>query len=249
MRKIFLSLSIILAFCLSSIAFAASCLPAKPCGFAKTGVVVGAMAGYGKLDTPARGIFTSSTSILYNQSYKIGYFTWGVNLGYNYAVTSKWLVGFLMGYKDLGQSRYHSTRTDSLGVLYIGDVKITQQAADFLLSGQYFLYQGLNIFAQAGGAFLRTHRKNFYYNSDFAPSQNALLTWNKTQYNMIPEVVFGIGYMVNNLNLYMMYDHILHTNGNIFTNFAAPKNSANQYSYGFDGIFAGFTYTIPKEYL
>ncbi len=254
MKKIFLGLAIVLFFCSLSSVFAAAYLSGITTDAARTGFIIGANAGYGKLNTPNRDIFSEQTwlqpYISSNQHYKIGYVVWGVNLGYQHALTPNLAIGFLMGYKDLGRSTYKGTitylppygpETDK------GDVKITQQTVDFLLSGQYFIYHGLNIFAQAGGALLRTYRKNCYSEETTGTLIN---NWSKTVYNMFPEAVFGIGYMFNNLNVYLMYDHIFHEVDSTTNLYAAySKNGAPRYSYGFDGIFAGFTYTLPDGYI
>jgi hypothetical protein len=148
------------------------------------GLEIGVEGGYGILGTPENDLFDSpdfstnnsysTQTALFDQSHDIGDFVWGVHVGYNFKITEHALLGFELGYKNLGGSNYSGTSKYTQQNKYqypIGPnpqdvdseryntntsakVDINQQAVDLLFTGHYFIWQSLNLFGKIGVAYV-----------------------------------------------------------------------------------------------
>ena len=93
-----------------------------------------------------QGVYTKNSA-------KEGNFTIGGHVAYLYTVMPKLAVGAQLGYLHLGQTNVKATET--LGPVSDSyNFKVNQQLIDLLATVQYDVYNGLNVFAQAGPAFV-----------------------------------------------------------------------------------------------
>ena len=187
--------------------------------FPLKGLEVGVEAGYGYLGTPDHNLLDNPNSYYdspglisiyqFDEKHKLGALVWGLNLGYNFKISSNGMLGFEIGYKDLGKSSYNSEiqntdqskyRTpvgtsgsdvyDSERSTLSGFIQrnIDQQAIDLLLTGRYFLGQNLNILGKVGVAYVRSETKQSAtattINHDyFYDSVDMTYTW--SDYNLV----------------------------------------------------------------
>jgi hypothetical protein len=125
--------------------------------YAKGGFVVGIDGGYGYLNSPDP-VYPKDFSILpvsYDQDNSSGHFVWGAHIGYDFKVLQNFLFGCELGYKDLGESN-RSARV-VIDTDYVNASKdYDQQAIDLLATAHYYPWKGLNFFAKAGVAYVRS---------------------------------------------------------------------------------------------
>lgn len=260
MRKYFLIFGLGLACLLTSSVFAngMAYVSHRPACYAIPGWVVGADLGWGYLDTPANNLFFDDGNLWANlsQSHDIGDFVWGIHGGRTFDISPSMLLGFEVGYKDLGRSKYKSSG-ESLGLNdqeYKFDLarKVTQQALDVLLTSHYFVWQGFNLFAKAGMAYVESTTKqtfseefNIRYNYDVSN-----LNTKKSIWRLRPEVIFGMGYMFNNhVDVHVLYDYIYGVTETKWNNLdyiypPSGPESPKPRTYGANLVMGGISYTF-----
>jgi hypothetical protein len=269
MRKYFLIFGLSLACLLTSSVFAnGMAYTHQPASYATPGWVVGLDAGWGYLATPEGDLYwsawTPSKSKFaihdLDQSHNIGDFVWGIHGGRTFDVTPSMLLGAEVGYKDLGRSSYKSTGVDVNAEGWYDfetQRKFSQQAFDALLTGNYFVWQGLNLFAKAGVAIVGAKMEQKYWENE-GGIEPLLPAFNdkKTIWRPRPEVILGIGYLFSNhVDVHVLYDHIVATDGGqMFWGDGHPGEDYNVYSseipprprvFSADLVMGGISYTFP----
>ena len=177
-----------------------------------TGIYAGAALGFSKVSWAQQGYKLNANPLAL-----------GVILGFNYALTNKWMLGGEMNVlnKD-GQVKAANTTipTDKYSKS-IKDLSI-------LATGTYIIDDTFDVFAKLGYARV----------SQIVPSwavKGMETPGNKTAYK--PKIVLGIGYMpTEKINAFVQAEYILGAKDNKFYN---PNTRA------FSRIMVGITYTIP----
>lgn len=246
MKKLLLTSIAVSAFACGA-AFASGAMapvaPAHPGGW-----VLGLDGGYGQLSTLQSNLwddfYTLSSDETESQSHEIGDFVWGAHVGWETNATDNLLLGLELGYKDLGDSKYdsHYTWNNGAGV-ESWHIKVEQQAVDLLLTGKYFIYEGLNVVAKAGFAYEEATTKQDYSDTG-DPSEN----YSKSFWQLEPEVELGFGYAINqNWDVHVMYDYIHGTDGNINNNndyTVFDEDFKHTRAYESNSVLLGVSYTI-----
>lgn len=260
MRKYYLIFGLGLACLLTSSVFAngKAYVLHQPACYAIPGWVIGADIGWGYLDTPENNLFFDD-GVSWNdlsQSHDIGDIVWGIHGGRTFDITPSMLLGFEVGYKDLGRSKYKSTWAlgprEQSGKL---TRKVDQQAIDVLLTGNYFVWQGFNLFAKAGMAYVESTTKQTF-SGEVLPSNNtdyaSYYNTKESIWRLRPEVIFGMGYMFNNFDVHVLYDYVYGVTETQW-NSSDYENSRNpnlpQYppkprTYGANLVMGGISYTF-----
>lgn len=212
MERYFIILSLGLACLLTNSVFAKNKVHVlHQSTFTTPGWVFGADIGWGYLDTPEDNLILSDKD--YNnfknltQSHDIEDIVWGVHCGRTFDITPNILLGLEVGYKDLGKSKYKSTgKCDNDDFNFSREVD--QQAIDALLTGNYFVWQGLNLFSKVGMAYVGSTTRQMFDTSALSPENLTYYNTKKSIWRLRPEVILGIGYMFNNIDFHVFYDHI-----------------------------------------
>jgi len=163
---------------------------------------------------------------IYNERYDVGAFVWGAHIGYNLEVFPSAVLGFEVGYKDLGESSYDSnyqhhyasnSRIDNVNIsIHRG---IEQQAVDLLLTGRYFLWQKLNILGKAGVAYVRSETDQQALSTEITqlrigPVWHEYVETNPYNYDntiwrLRPEIALGVSYIFNqHFDVHVVWNHI-----------------------------------------
>ena len=227
------------------------------------GFVIGGDVGYGYLSfsewaTSAPPAPASGTASLAN-----GAFIWGLHGGYDIPVIERFLLGFEVGYKNLGRSS--STSSATYPKNYLGEsndlslqnssLKLSQQAIDILLTTRLYVLNGLNVFGKAGPAYVRsesnTHLSVNYpdgtNNGNGTKSEvNQSLAVNPVIWRLRPELAIGVGYSFkNNLDIHLMYTYI---NGSDFNEVASAITNGNTGNNNNVGSIIGNTFSGVAAY-
>src|SRR4051812_5241895 len=123
MKKLLLATSVALALTSAS-AFAVS---------QQSGVYGTVLGGWSFADAPSATNANNTSST--NRNY-----TWGGNLGYQFAFTPKWAAGVELGYVSFGQTNYSGSHS--------GNIQNT--GAQAMAVGSYMMTNGVNVFVKAG---------------------------------------------------------------------------------------------------
>lgn len=250
----------------SSVAYADGNLDSQTTSYAKGGFSIGIDGGWGNLAGPEQMYPTSyygdgiilepfqaiPAHIKYTNDTDVGDWVYGAHIGYDFVVNSKTLLGFELGYKNLGKTSNLLTldledMRYPLHVLDADAYKDTNQyAIDFLLTGHYFIWQGLNIFGKAGVALVNTD----------TDQQISVLRWSETgefthdvelpatsgsEFRLQPEGSIGIGYMfLCGADIHVSYDYIMGSNGNNGLTDILSQNKP----YTSSSVLAGVSYTF-----
>ena len=219
---------------LSAVATHAGTMGAATTGGAyPAGFVIGGDVGYGYLSfaevasiippSPASGAFSLNN----------GAFIWGVHGGYDISILDRLLMGFEVGYKDLGQSslafsisypkNYFDTNDP---VNQNSSITLDQQAIDILVTTRVYVLNGLNIFGKAGPAYVRSKSNDqsvVNYPAGTGANINEVsqsINVSPVIWRLRPELAIGVGYSFkNNLDVHLMYTYI---NGADFNEAAGP---------------------------
>lgn len=214
--------------------------------------VIGGDAGFGYLSTQEENLLAPvPNSIPLNtetqsQDYKVGHFIGGGYLGYNYSVLSTLLLGVEVGYKYLGQSTYHSLARDIISVNTLdNEIKVNQQAVDFLVTGKLYVTQNINFLAKAGPAYVRSQTKQdsrFIFTGISGELSTDAVIW-----RIKPEFALGVGYTFkDNMDLNLTYTHIGGVDTNVtglyrFYNVTPDRTPA---VFEYNGLTLGLSYTF-----
>jgi len=184
----------------------------------KEGFVLGVDFGYGFLSSPEEmypdNYRLSETSYKYSHSADLGSYIWGAHIGYDFKVKPYMLMGFELGYKDLGDSRQvvDLQQSNSSYFIFQGSRKYDQTAVDLMLTAHRYIYKGLNVFGKAGLAYVSSEVKqsatsdtdDAYGNLPFTAE-----TGNNTIWRLEPELSIGAGYSIsNNFDIHLAYTYI-----------------------------------------
>jgi opacity protein-like surface antigen len=210
----------------------------------------------------------------YSQDHDMGDFMWGLHLGRDFNITDNFLLGFEVGYKDFGKNTYDESFNPVVDYEnhrhFEGDlvdqsithydidydrdnqyrghqnwnVKVEQQAVDFLLTAKYYVWQGLNLNAKGGLAYVHskttsdfgigygydehatvsgsytdeegTHQINSVLDDEHVADKTiATNNWDQDQWRLEPEFALGLGYSFTpNIDATVWYDYIHGTDGN-----------------------------------
>lgn len=228
----------------STVAFASNDNFNSTTSYAKPGFSVGIDGGYGYLSSPEASYpngyngemsgFPMPLQIYYHytDNAEIGDFVWGAHIGYDFKIKPDLLVGFELGYKDLGHSSYGYNFEDlSHGLpgvknnLAAGDDDDTtllnasrnynQNAVDLLLTTHYYIFKGLNIFGKAGLAYVRSNVVQSVSSDEpdiiafINPIPLEAESGDNTIWRFEPEVSFGVGYTFNqHFDIHAAYTYI-----------------------------------------
>ncbi|MBA2650703.1 MAG: outer membrane beta-barrel protein [Tatlockia sp.] len=220
--------------------------------FHRGGWIIGGDIGYGYLSTQEEDIlapvpltFPALTEVQ-DQHHKIGDLVGGGYVGRDFEVSNSLLLGLELGYKYLGQSKYKGHTIDNLSFNFIRtDIQVYQHAVDALLTAKYYVWQGLNLYAKAGAAYVRsktTQASNFNIGS----IAGGLFT-EDTIWRIKPEFDLGFGYTFgNNLGVNFTYTHIGGVDTNVTGLFRFYNNGPDRTPavFQYNGLTAGLSYTF-----
>jgi opacity protein-like surface antigen len=201
LRRITLVAASVAALSLSAHAFAVT---------AQSGVYVGAAGGwsFSKDYTTSSVSATSST----NKNY-----TFGANLGYDYALNQNVLVGAEAGYLNFGKTTYSSSST--------ADLDVKNSGYQILATSTYLMSNGFNGFVKAGAI------------KQKEDADISVVNVSESESKWLPATVLGVGYMpMQNLNVALQWEH---TFGDNNTNAATDTSTKPQTQ---DAITLGVTY-------
>lgn len=169
----------------------------------KNNIYVSADIGYGTLATPEQNAIEPDGYYIIGASYQTGSFAAGFNLGFNHAFNNNILLGAEFGGDYNGESTYTEDFYDSESITG------TINSVDFhlLATGTYFLKNGFNVFAKAGGARVL---QRLTVSDDTAENDDTTITQIK------PMVAVGAGYQIKTFNIYAQYSHIFGENTSDF---------------------------------
>lgn len=255
MRKIiFTSIAITFVGCGSAFASGAMApvAPAHPGGW-----LIGIDGGYGQLSTLQGNLrsdwvnpdYIMPEGSVYSQNHDIGEFVWGGYLGREFNLSENALLGLELGYKNLGKSTYNYFLFQAPPVNHTEswNIKIDQQAVDLLLTGKYFIYSGLNVFAKAGVALVDATTKQNYLEKDPQFADRSY-NYDKSFWQLEPEIALGFGYsFASNWDVHLMYDYVHGTDGNVMNNndetVFSPAYKQTR-TYESNSVFLGVSYSI-----
>lgn len=245
MKKYIIGISAGLALIFAGFAMASGDTFVPPKATARGGFVIGANVGYGELNTP--NIFANYNEAFLNSLFSTGgivplppftakitsnssnqdtgAFIWGVNLGYDHQLAkvgwlSNALLGFEVGYKDLGESvythRFGFVFPDTPAVTAYAKAVYKAQAISVLLKADYYIVGGWHMFAKGGVAALYTKYQYTQKTTIDGFAQNSIGTQSAHYWNLRPEYVLGTGYTFSpfgakknmSLEVHAFYDHI-----------------------------------------
>ncbi|MDF2690625.1 MAG: meta-pathway of phenol degradation family protein, partial [Gammaproteobacteria bacterium] len=172
LRRITLVAASVAALSLSAHAFAVT---------AQSGVYVGAAGGwsFSKDYTTSSVSATSST----NKNY-----TFGANLGYDYALNQNVLVGAEAGYLNFGKTTYSSSST--------ADLDVKNSGYQILATSTYLMSNGFNGFVKAGAI------------KQKEDADISVVNVSESESKWLPATVLGVGYMpMQNLNVALQWEH------------------------------------------
>lgn len=213
---------------------------------------IGADIGFGYLNTQEEDILAPvpitvpQVTEIQSQSHSIGHVIGGGYLGYDVSISERLSIGMEGGYKYLGQSHYKSYAADTVSSNYFdNNIKVNQQAIDFLLSGRLLFWRNISFIGKAGVAYVRSQTKatsNFNVISFEGGLPTDVVIW-----RIKPEVNLGVGYSINqHVDLNLMYIHIGGTDANVpgYTRYynATPDKLPGVFEY--NGLSVGLSYTF-----
>ncbi|WP_298625139.1 outer membrane beta-barrel protein [uncultured Legionella sp.] len=216
------------------------------------GWIIGGNIGYGYLASqeedlllPVVPTIPSSTEIQ-TQNHDIGSLIGGGYVGRDFAVLDRLAMGFEVGYKYLGQSKYHTRARNTISDEFIGsDIKVNQQAIDFLLTGKIYIWQSLNLIGKVGPAYVRSQTKQ---NSSFnLGGVVGGMSTDAAIWRIKPEAGVGLGYTFNNnIGIDLMYTYIGGVDANVTgTNrYFNPGPDRTPAVYQYNALTAGLSYTF-----
>lgn len=270
-------------------------LPPPMPQLAHSGWVVGIDAGYGHLSTPERDLREGVNWIKeeklhhdvtrfygegFDESHSIGGLVGGAHVGYDAAVKPYMTLGWELGYRYLGKStydtdhvafaglRHHEKKHDEVLLAFAAEDwhrKVDQQAVSALLTGHYYLMEGLNIFVKGGVAFVGAKTTNDYtyvegvstwkeengkrekeHHAHHKHDEHTKILYalkndyTNTTWRLRPEAAAGISYTFavqqnQFVDVYAMYDYIFGSYNGADVN--APANV-----YGAHGALLGVSY-------
>lgn len=178
------------------------------------GWTIGADIGYGYLSTQEEDLLSPvsitvpATPEIQSQSHHLGDLIGSGYLGYNFSVLESLLMGVEVGYKYLGQSRYKSYAQDTISNSFFdNDIKVTQQAVDFLLASRFYVSRDFSFIGKAGAAYVYSDTKSSS-NFNLAPFVGGLPT-DVSIWRIKPEFSLGVGYALSSsVDLNLTYTHI-----------------------------------------
>ncbi len=208
MKKILLAASVALALCSTS-AFAGMTQ--------QSGVYGTILGGWSFASSP-------TTSTAHARSSSSQNYTWGGNLGYQYAFTQNWAAGVELGYTSFGKTNY--TYTSSTGSL-------ANSGAQVMAVGSYMMSNGFNAFVK-GGAMEE-------YTKTTSPTQTRLKSGDSAA-QWLPAAAAGIGYMpLQNFNVALQYEHTFGSNWN-----NAPATQSKPMTQ--NALTVNLTYVLPLSF-
>ena len=184
--------------------------------YAQSGIVMGGSLGYAKL------IPFSDIKRPVGETIKNGNFYGGVTLGYDYAFNSNISLGVESGFnysKDIAKGTSPSFSLNMMNVPILGTMKVFIPYAN-----------GLNFFTKHGISWVR---QSFSYDSNVGTEENKASSFN------IFVSSIGVGWKINDFNIFTEYTHFYGKNWN-------KQNEAEEPSVmTFNSLTLGVTYTIP----
>ncbi|MBA3535182.1 MAG: hypothetical protein H0T84_01005 [Tatlockia sp.] len=216
------------------------------------GWVIGGDIGYGYLSTQEEEILTPVPFIIPApteialQKRRIGNLVGGGYIGLSFPVTERLFMGPEVGYKYLGQSKYHSFGSEFVSGNFLrNEIKVSQQAGDFLVSGRLHVSPRVSLIAKAGGAYVytKTRQENQFFFSTF---RGGLVT-KASFWRIRPEFSLGAGFgITDRLDLNVIYTHIGGADANVTGSFRFYNSSPDRTPavFEYNAITAGLSYTF-----
>lgn len=165
-----------------------------------SGIEWGVSTGYDRVNTGSAG--NQSDAVLNNNNNAIQYISYydygnvpaATQLGYNFAIDNRFLVGFETGYQYLGSAKYRNLSADG-GTLHITTDSI--QAIDALASLRFYISNNLAFVAKAGAA-LKWYKNKLTVGA-ISPVSPFSANTNHTasEFNVDPEWRLGVLYDLN----------------------------------------------------
>jgi opacity protein-like surface antigen len=212
MKKLLIATSVALALSATS-AFAVT---------QKSGVYGTVLGGWSFANAPSASNAGATSST--NRNY-----TWGGNLGYQYAFTQNWAAGLEIGYVSFGQTNYSGTNS--------GNIQNT--GAQAMAVGSYMMNNGFNAFVKAGAIdeYSKTSPSSGGPNVPLTSGNTKIAKWE-------PAAAVGVGYMpMQNLNVAVQYEYTWGANWNTSGN----NNSVNK-PMTQNAVTLNLTYLIPLSF-
>lgn len=204
MKKILLATSAVLALC-STPTFASMTQ--------QSGIYGTILGGWSFASSPTVASAHAQSSS--NQNY-----TWGGNLGYQYAFTQNWAAGLELGYTSFGKTKYNFNDIPS--------ATLTNTGVQVMAVGSYMMLNGFNAFVK-GGAIDE-------YTKSSTPTDKSPTQW-------LPAAAAGIGYMpLQNFNIALQYEHTFGANWN---NGSIPTMSKPMTQ---NAVTLNLTYVLPLSF-
>ncbi len=208
-------------------------------GIYPSGIVIGGDVGYGYLSSfEAQDISPPSSLAKASSTTQVGHSIWGLHAGYDVSLLDRFLMGFEVGYKDLGQALYSRSASASIGYggntngeVYSFNFNLTQEAVDFLVTSRIYVLNGLNIFGKVGPAYVRSKSNTQYYQlfgPGIATNQqfNQSIAVSPVIWRIRPELAIGVGYsFTNNIDVHVMYNYIDGSDLNVVASSVLVNNS------------------------
>ena len=165
---------------------------------------VSADIGFGNLATPSQYLVdpNDAPEVLSSASYQTGNLAGGASVGYQHALSPRFLIGAELGYDYNGNAKYTEGYQSYLG-WDDTTMKISSQDFHALATGTVMLKYGFNVFAKAGVA-----RVNEKLDVSNVPSELSDTVYEDHLTGYKPMAAAGLGYQIHAVELYAEYSHI-----------------------------------------
>jgi|GEM_PF-1302174 hypothetical protein len=198
----------------------------------KQGFVTGIEGGYAWIQTPSKNLYSLSDFTNGSNSYRTGEFSYGVHLGYDFALTPHVLLGPELGYYDNGYSQYKGSQPG-----FANKTEVTSSDFEAVAKLTYMWYNGWNIFGKGGVA--RVDQKFDSVQAFGTTVASNGKTLNK--YKGIAAAGFGYEF-ANGFSFSLVYRHIFASSS---SNFQTNANRAKKV-YGVNAVMADAAYRYSE---
>lgn len=166
----------------------------------------------------------------------------GVYLGYDWAITNRWLLGAEVGYQDFARvkTQYNVFTSPNYSMSY----QTKLQALNALLTAKYWLNQKLDVFTKLGMMYEQEQREVMCTSGTCTADYALSSPVKATEYHLNPEMQAGLGWQFSaQWNINLAYQHVFNQNISLTTKASGGNNTLDTRNDPFiDSILLGIDY-------